>query len=75
MCYPVKCEKCGKTTWRGCGKHKDMVMAKVLKKKDGNAQEKVILNQFLKHKILHQMMEIMVKSLILNLKKNLLIYF
>ena len=29
MCYPVKCEKCGKTTWKGCGKHKDMVMAKV----------------------------------------------
>ena len=29
MCYPVKCPKCGKTTWAGCGKHKDMVMAKV----------------------------------------------
>ena len=29
MCYPVKCEKCGKTTWAGSGKHKDMVMAKV----------------------------------------------
>jgi len=29
MCYPVKCEKCGKTTWAGCGKHKDMVMAKI----------------------------------------------
>ena len=29
MCYPVKCEKCGKTTWAGCGKHKDIVMAKV----------------------------------------------
>ena len=29
MCYPVKCEKCGKTTWAGCGLHKDMVMAKV----------------------------------------------
>ena len=29
MCYPVKCEKCGKTTWAGCGKHKDMVMSKV----------------------------------------------
>ena len=29
MCYPVKCENCGKTTWAGCGKHKDMVMAKV----------------------------------------------
>ena len=29
MCYPVKCQKCGKTTWEGCGKHKDMVMSKV----------------------------------------------
>ena len=29
MCYPVKCQKCGKTTWAGCGLHKDMVMAKV----------------------------------------------
>lgn len=29
MCYPVKCEKCGKTTWKGCGKHAAMVMAKV----------------------------------------------
>ena len=29
MCYPVKCEKCGKTTWEGCGKHADMVMSKV----------------------------------------------
>lgn len=29
MCYPVKCAKCGKTTWEGCGKHKDMVMSKV----------------------------------------------
>ena len=29
MCYPVTCQKCGKTTWAGCGKHKDMVMNKV----------------------------------------------
>ena len=29
MCYPVKCEKCGKTTWAGCGQHKDLVMAKI----------------------------------------------
>ena len=29
MCYPVKCDKCGKTTWSGCGKHKDMVMSKI----------------------------------------------
>ena len=26
----VKCQKWGKTTWAGCGLHKDMVMAKVL---------------------------------------------
>ena len=32
MCYPVKCEKCGKTTWAGCGKHKDMVMSKIPEK-------------------------------------------
>ncbi len=32
MCYPVKCEKCGKTTWAGCGKHKEMVMSKVPEK-------------------------------------------
>ena len=29
MCYPCKCEKCGKTTWAGCGMHKDLVMSKV----------------------------------------------
>jgi hypothetical protein len=29
MCYPVKCKKCNKTTWRGCGKHIDQVMTKV----------------------------------------------
>ena len=29
MCYPVPGQKCGKTTWAGCGKHKDMVMAKI----------------------------------------------
>ena len=32
MCYPVQCQKCGKTTWAGCGKHKDMVMSKVPEK-------------------------------------------
>ncbi|KAE8099972.1 hypothetical protein FH972_017911 [Carpinus fangiana] len=21
MCYQMKCEACGKTTWAGCGKH------------------------------------------------------
>ena len=29
MCYPVKCQKCGKTTWAGCGAHAQMVMARV----------------------------------------------
>ena len=29
MCYPVKCEKCGKTTWAGCGQHVDMILSKV----------------------------------------------
>ena len=29
MCYPIKCQKCGKTTWKGCGKHKDMIMSKI----------------------------------------------
>ena len=32
MCYLVKYEKCGKTTWKGCGKHKDMFMSKILEK-------------------------------------------
>ena len=45
MCYPVQCPKCGKTTWAGCGKHKDMVMAKVPEKdrctcpRDGEPQQ------------------------------------
>ena len=29
MCYTVKCKKCGKTTWAGCGMHKNSVMEKV----------------------------------------------
>ena len=29
MCYQVKCKTCGKTTWAGCGRHKDSVMANV----------------------------------------------
>ena len=27
MCYPTECETCGNTTWGGCGKHIDEVMA------------------------------------------------
>ncbi len=29
MCRAVKCRKCGKTTWAGCGQHVDQVMARV----------------------------------------------
>ncbi|THV06331.1 hypothetical protein K435DRAFT_645558 [Dendrothele bispora CBS 962.96] len=29
MCYAVKCDSCGKTTWAGCGKHVEQVMKEV----------------------------------------------
>ncbi|PID54439.1 MAG: hypothetical protein CSA58_01075 [Micrococcales bacterium] len=29
MCRAVKCRKCGKTTWAGCGMHVDQVMNSV----------------------------------------------
>ena len=29
MCRPTTCEVCGKTTWKGCGKHIDSVRAQV----------------------------------------------
>nr|WP_123925713.1 hypothetical protein [Corynebacterium choanae] len=29
MCRPVQCQQCGNTTWAGCGKHADQVMAQV----------------------------------------------
>ena len=29
MCYPVKCKRCHKTTWAGCGLHIQMVMSRV----------------------------------------------
>ncbi|HEV7205995.1 MAG TPA: hypothetical protein VGN18_15410 [Jatrophihabitans sp.] len=29
MCSPARCRSCGKTTWRGCGRHVDAVMAHV----------------------------------------------
>ena len=29
MCRPANCKTCGKTTWAGCGKHVDTVMANV----------------------------------------------
>ncbi|ESK86893.1 hypothetical protein Moror_3410 [Moniliophthora roreri MCA 2997] len=28
-CYQVKCSKCGKTTWAGCGLHAEAVMKDV----------------------------------------------
>ncbi|KAH8118224.1 hypothetical protein DFH11DRAFT_1573104 [Phellopilus nigrolimitatus] len=29
VCRSVQCDKCGKTTWAGCGMHKEAVMADV----------------------------------------------
>jgi hypothetical protein len=29
MCSPAPCARCGKTTWSGCGRHADKVMAGV----------------------------------------------
>lgn len=29
MCRPVPCNKCGKTTWAGCGEHIEQVKAQV----------------------------------------------
>ena len=29
MCRAVTCRKCGKTTWAGCGRHVNQVMAGV----------------------------------------------
>jgi hypothetical protein len=29
MCSPARCARCGKTTWSGCGRHVDAVMANV----------------------------------------------
>jgi hypothetical protein len=29
MCYPVRCQRCGKTGWAGCGEHVDSVMRQV----------------------------------------------
>lgn len=29
MCRPVRCKTCGKTTWVGCGRHVQQVMAGV----------------------------------------------
>ncbi|MFM6852225.1 MAG: hypothetical protein ACKOVB_24305 [Terrabacter sp.] len=29
MCRPATCRTCGKTTWAGCGRHVDQVLAGV----------------------------------------------
>lgn len=29
MCHPVRCKKCNKTTWSGCGQHVAAVKASV----------------------------------------------
>jgi hypothetical protein len=29
MCHPVRCRRCGKTTWSGCGQHVAKVRATV----------------------------------------------
>lgn len=29
MCYPVKCQKCNKITWGGCGQHVPSVKAQI----------------------------------------------
>ncbi|MFN8196098.1 MAG: hypothetical protein U0R80_17685 [Nocardioidaceae bacterium] len=29
MCHTVRCRRCGKTTWAGCGRHVDQVMKRV----------------------------------------------
>ncbi|ORX89578.1 hypothetical protein K493DRAFT_67154 [Basidiobolus meristosporus CBS 931.73] len=29
MCFPATCNTCGKTTWKGCGRHIDSVMKNV----------------------------------------------
>eukprot|EP00484_Ammonia_sp_Unknown_P008796 CAMPEP_0197079754 /NCGR_PEP_ID=MMETSP1384-20130603/213783_1 /TAXON_ID=29189 /ORGANISM="Ammonia sp." /LENGTH=81 /DNA_ID=CAMNT_0042518633 /DNA_START=1401 /DNA_END=1646 /DNA_ORIENTATION=- len=29
MCFEVKCNKCNKRTWAGCGRHKESVLARI----------------------------------------------
>ena len=40
MCRPTTCEVCGKTTWKGCGKHIDSVKAKVPDEEYAAAEKK-----------------------------------
>ncbi len=45
MCHRVKCRRCGKTTWAGCGAHVQQVMASVPQEKRCNctASEKAAI--------------------------------
>ncbi|EKM78974.1 hypothetical protein AGABI1DRAFT_129239 [Agaricus bisporus var. burnettii JB137-S8] len=40
QCYKVECDKCHKTTWKGCGKHVDAVMADVKEEERCRCAEK-----------------------------------
>ncbi|MBK6406515.1 MAG: hypothetical protein IPF66_16595 [Holophagales bacterium] len=31
MCHPVRCQRCGKPTWAGCGRHVEEALANVPK--------------------------------------------
>lgn len=44
MCFEVKCNKCGKKTWAGCGMHKDSVMAKIPKDEQCICNQKAAAN-------------------------------
>ncbi|MFN8015432.1 MAG: hypothetical protein U0R17_02335 [Acidimicrobiia bacterium] len=51
MCRAIKCKKCGKVTWSGCGQHVDQVMAGVSEddkcKCDHSAAKKSWLSKWL----------------------------
>ncbi|KAH9053678.1 hypothetical protein EDB87DRAFT_204983 [Lactarius vividus] len=38
-CYAVKCDKCGKTTWKGCGAHVESVSLVMAGVEEGNRCE------------------------------------
>lgn len=39
MCTEVRCRKCGKVTWSGCGQHVDEVMRGIPKSKQCTGHE------------------------------------
>ncbi|MGA8250687.1 MAG: hypothetical protein WBW75_24465 [Mycobacterium sp.] len=46
MCYPIRCSRCGKITWAGCGQHADSVMKSVPASqrctcRNGTAEERI----------------------------------